>query len=215
MKRLLALSALFLFSCGTSGYMASEYSSRSVIAGKPTVKPVNAPLKTQATTQLGTSIAVSLVGGALLGKWANSVKQELLRKYYAICMIEHNLSPDFQESCSFWAQNELDKVMSFRHRLNRGKCTEKWFGIFKGFRKCYKEAVDGVKDLHSNWKEEVRKILYYDKLSDCLPDPADVKTDKELLDRYSSCKVEAEEYVKEEYPKIMEKAGYKVAVEGE
>jgi len=208
MRRFLILSFL-LFSCGT-GYMASEYSSRSVIAGKPTIKPVNAPLKTQATTQLGTSIVVNLVGGALLNKWANSMKQELLRKYYAVCMIEHNLSPDFQESCTLWAQDKLDEVMRFRHRLYSGECTKKWFGIFKGFRKCYKEAVDGVKDLHTDWQEEVKKILYYDKLSDCMPDPVDVKTDKELLDKYSTCKVKATRYANEEYPKLMKKAGYKV-----
>ncbi|GAB6075190.1 hypothetical protein [Desulfurobacterium crinifex] len=210
MKRLLTLlTTAFLFSCGSSGYIASEYSSRSVLAGKPTVKPIQAPIAKQTTTQLGASVAVSLVGGALLGKWANAKKQELLRKYYAICMIEHNLSPEWEEGCSLWASDELREVIGFLHRLKHGKCTEKWFGIFKGFRKCYAEAVNGVKDLHVDWKNEVKKILYYDKLSDCLPDPADVKTDEELLDKYSSCKVEAERYVKEEYPKIMEKAGYK------
>jgi len=77
MRRILVLgSVLLLSSCGSSNYLASEYTSRSIIAGKPTAKVVEAPLKTQATTQLGTSITVSLVGGALLNKWANSIHKE-------------------------------------------------------------------------------------------------------------------------------------------
>jgi len=85
--------------------------------------------------------------------------------------------------------------------------------MFSAFRKCYAEAVNNVKDLHIDWKNEVRSILYYDRLSDCISDPADVKTDKELIEKYNNCKIEAEEYVKDEFPKILESAGYKVAGE--
>ena len=208
MRKAILLAAAFLFSCGSSGYIASEYSSRSVLAGKPTVKPVQAPVTKQATTQLGTSIGVNIVGGFLLSKWAESKERELLRKYYAVCMIEHNLKKESEDYCAnVWANDKMMEILQFKHKLNYGKCKKKWFGMFSAFRKCYREAVDSVKNLHTNWKEELRNILFYDKLIDCLPDPAGVKTNKEFIDTYNSCNAKAENYANEELKKILKEIG--------
>jgi len=217
MKKLaFALSGLVfgLYSCS---YLAGESASNYVASGGKTVSYVeNRPVSSMVAGH-GAVLGLGLILGPVLNAWAEKKMEEMyrqdLRKLMFDCL--YNISNPTDEDiarCREEAISRKTDADGYFHALMFGKCQKKFFGLFKGFRRCWDEAfeyLENYSDKKGNLKDKIFQTYYDLKYLACMPAIEKYRSkEQELQRKYLTCKEkakkEAEEAIKEIEPKLKE-----------
>jgi len=216
MKVVLLLSGLVL-GLSSCSYLAGESASNYIASGGKTVSYVENRTVSSIIAGHGAALGVGLILAPVLNAWAEKKMEEGyrqdLRKLMFDCLYSKNNPTD--EDIAYCREEAISRktdVDGYFYALRFGKCQNEFFGLFKGFRKCWYEAfeyLENYSDKKGSLKNKILQTYYDAEYLACLP-PVEKYTGKEqeLQRKYFMCKEKAkrkaEESLKEIEPKLRE-----------
>ena len=208
----IGLLGIFTISCS---YIGGESTSNYLASGGKTIGYVeNRPISSTIVGH-GAVLGIGLILGPVLNAWAEKKMEkdyrEDLRKLMFDCL--YNKKNLTQEDIAYCRENALSRktdVDGYFYALRFGKCQNEFLGLFKGFRKCWDEAFEHVKNYSyrkGSLREKLYQIYYDTYYMNCMPSIGEHKNrEKELQEKYSYCKrkaeKEAQKALKEIEPKL-------------
>ena len=191
-------ASLLLSSC----FFVADTAQKSIDAGKLTMKPTTTVSPTGA------------IGGAVAGGVADIVISSLnqkiedanIRALAFYCEIEKPQDKAETENCINWAYSHWETAKGFINHLYFGRCQDKFFGIGRGFIKCWDEAFYYVESADKDLQKAVYRAYYDYTYATCMPKL--LSDEDKLYRKHEECKKKADEkasdFVKDAGKKINE-----------
>ncbi len=193
-----SFAGLFLSSC----FFVSDTVQKSIDAGRLTMKPT--------TTMSGAGVVGGAVAGGVASIMISSLNQKIedanVRALAFYCEVEKPQDKTAEEDCINWAYSHWETAKGFINHLYFGRCQDKFFGLVRGFTKCWDEAFYYVETADKDLQKAVYRAYYDHTYATCMPKLLS-DTDK-LYQKHEDCKKKAEEkasnFVKDAEKKINE-----------
>jgi len=216
MKKIAILLSGLVFGLYSCSYLAGESASNYIASGGKTVGYVeNRPLSSTIAGH-GAALGLSLILTPILNSWLEkkmeTKERQDLRKLMFDCLYKKSKNPTDEEIayCREEAISRKTDVDGYFYALRFGKCQEEFFGLFKGFRKCWDEAfsyIENYSDRKGSLREKIFQTYYDAEYLSCMPPIEEYQQERDkLLQKYLECKEqakkEAEEALKEIEPKL-------------